>query len=236
MMEKAVYRTGRQVIGMYVRLMMRMDIVRHAPLPKGPKIIAANHPSSPDPAWLMLLEPDYMSMLVTEMIFEMPWLGKYMHGAGHIPVYKGRGREAFDEALRRLNAGETIGIYPEGDLSPEPDQVGDARTGTARLALMTGVPVIPVGIHIDKSRILHEKKTVKQFTADARWYMKGPYAMTVGQTMNFAGSVEDRENVQHISKQIMTQIASLARESAYRMASQPAGLPRTMRWTGLSDA
>jgi len=53
--------------------------------------------------------------------------------------------ESLNVALEALNMGEIIGIYPEAQLNDN-DYLLPPRSGTARLALWTGFPVVPVGI------------------------------------------------------------------------------------------
>jgi hypothetical protein len=43
---KALYRMGRSFVAAYMHLMLDVDIQRHAPLPEGPKILAASGSSS----------------------------------------------------------------------------------------------------------------------------------------------------------------------------------------------
>ena len=99
-----------------------------------------------------------MSILITESCFKLPGLGAFLRAAGHVPVVSGSGKAALDEGIRLLRAGRTVGIFPEGVLSPL-DQLGRGgcyapHTGVARLALATGAPVIPVGISLDPARIV----------------------------------------------------------------------------------
>ncbi len=64
-----------------------------------------------------------------------------------IPVHRGsvRARDAVDSGLKVLDSGGVIAMFPEGTLTRDPDLWPMvARTGAARMALMTGVPVIPV--------------------------------------------------------------------------------------------
>ena len=55
----------------------------------------------------------------------------------------------FQEARRRLLAGKSVGIFPEGTVNAGPDSLLRGRNGVARLSLETGAPVIPVGIQFD---------------------------------------------------------------------------------------
>ena len=80
-------------------------------------------------------------------MFKVPVIGKILHGAGQIPVYRGStdAAHAFRAAVAAVNAGECVAFYPEGTLTRDPDLWPmTAKTGAARVALMTGAPVIPV--------------------------------------------------------------------------------------------
>jgi 1-acyl-sn-glycerol-3-phosphate acyltransferase len=81
-----------------------------------------------------------------EDLFRIPVVGTALRGAGQIPVERGSGdpepMRRMSEALRR---GEVVAIYPEGTVTTRPDHLPmDGKTGTVRLSLATGVPVIPM--------------------------------------------------------------------------------------------
>jgi 1-acyl-sn-glycerol-3-phosphate acyltransferase len=70
-----------------------------------------------------------------------------MRGAGQIPVDREHptAPQALDAAVAALHAGETVVIYPEGTVTKDPGKWPMlAKTGVARLALLSGVPVVPV--------------------------------------------------------------------------------------------
>ncbi len=217
MSQQAWYSMGRSAVAAYAQLALQMDISRHAPLPQGPKIIAANHPTTTDPILITLATSEPMHILITEMCFKVPAVGHFLRQAGHVPVVDGNGRAAFDEAIRLLKDGKTVGIFPEGALSPLDGGTWHPHTGVARLALLGGAPIIPVGIHLQRERIHFVETTVEAKTEIARWYLRGPYAMTVGEPMRFDGDVEDRQYVRSVSDRIMQRIACLSRESARRI-------------------
>jgi len=80
-------------------------------------------------------------------VFTIPVLGKIVGKLGQIPVYRqtADATSAFRAAVAGIERGECIVIYPEGTVSRDPDlwpMVG--KTGAARVALMTGCPVIPI--------------------------------------------------------------------------------------------
>jgi 1-acyl-sn-glycerol-3-phosphate acyltransferase len=222
MLQQAWYSVGHHAVASYAKWMVAMDISRHAPLPAGPKIIAANHPTTTDPIWITLLTSEPMHILITEMCFKVPLVGRSLQMAGHVPVVDGHGRAALEQACRLLKDGQTVTVFPEGALSPLDGGVGKPHTGVARLALTAGVPVIPVGIHLQCERIHFIETTVDGKTETARWYLRGPYAITAGEPMRLDGAVEDRAYVHSASERIMQRIAQLARESARRMQTPEA--------------
>ncbi len=53
---------------------------------------------------------------------------------------------ATERARRCLENGRSLGLFPEGTMNRDPAKLLCGRSGTARLALQCGVPVIPLGI------------------------------------------------------------------------------------------
>lgn len=227
-MQKLINRTGASLIGTYMRHALNLDVVQHGSFPAGAKILAANHPTTTDPFFLLSLVQEPMYLLVTEMAFKDPMLGPMLTAAGHIKVERENGRVAFDQAIDRLNAGGTIGIFPEGSLSPREGGLCRPKTGTIRLALEAGVPVIPVGIHLDRARIRYVAMTRGEMSETARWYLRGPYAITIGEPMTFTGSIDDHDYVRAKSNELADRIAQLSCESMTRMvAGQRSTVPAT---------
>lgn len=229
MLQKMLYDAGRAIVNRYMKLTLDVNVQWDAPLPDGPKIMAANHPTTTDPFYIMSLLKEQMHILVTEGAFDIPLFGRYLHWAGHIPVMRSHGAAALESAAAYLRQGHTVTIFPEGALSPVAGGVGRPCTGTVRLALMTGVPVIPVGIHLRP-----ELKKVISVCVNGQdtvgiFYPRGPYAITVGTAMTFQGDPENREAVRKSSERLIQRIALLSQASAVRltapeMAPLPTGL------------
>jgi 1-acyl-sn-glycerol-3-phosphate acyltransferase len=208
---------GRSTVDMYAHLALKMDIECQMPLPKGPKIIAPNHPTTLDPFLMLHIVREPISILVTGAAFEISVFGPTIRRMGHIPVVQGNGRAAFEKAKAVLKDGRTLAVFPEGALSPAEGGCQQPRTGAARLALVTGAPVIPVGIHLDRDRVRPIGGEIAGEEAEGRIYYGGPYAVTVGRPLWFAGELEDREFVHTVSDIIMRRIVHLAGLSAQRM-------------------
>src|SRR5512140_3129836 len=102
MFQSIFYWTGRAVMDLYARLALDTRVEWQTPLPAGPKIIAANHPTTLDPFLLLTVGFDQIRILVTESAFKVPGFGRYLRAAGHVPVFHENGRAAFDEGVRLL--------------------------------------------------------------------------------------------------------------------------------------
>ncbi len=120
--------------------------VEHVP-EKGAAIIAGNHPSYLDPLLVGLPIKRTIRFMAWDALFKVPLLGQLIKAVGAFPVdiRKGRGEAAFQQALRVLQDGDALGIFPEGQRSDQA-AMGELRTGVARLAIESGAPIVPVTI------------------------------------------------------------------------------------------
>lgn len=122
----------------------------HLP-PSGGFIVAANHYSEFDPLPLAHFLVDHGHVpffLAKSTLFSVPGLGAALRSLEQVPVYRATSRAAdgLDAAKSALvDEGKCIVIMPEGTLTHDPELWPmKAKTGVARLALATQVPVIPV--------------------------------------------------------------------------------------------
>ncbi|MBO0726040.1 MAG: 1-acyl-sn-glycerol-3-phosphate acyltransferase, partial [Blastocatellia bacterium] len=114
---------------------------------EGAVIIAGNHPSYLDPVLIGLPVKRKIRFMAWDALFRIPLLGQAIRALGAFPVdiRKGRGEAAYRQALRALESGEALGVFPEGQRSDQAT-MGDLRGGVARLAVETGAPIVPVTI------------------------------------------------------------------------------------------
>ena len=115
----------------------------------GPAIVAANHISYLDPfanGYAILKAGRRPRFLAKDELFKVPIVGTVLRGAHQIPVDRGSGGAApLISANRALDQGELVLIYPEGTVTKNPDFLPmQARTGTVRLSLMSGIPITPL--------------------------------------------------------------------------------------------
>ncbi len=143
----------------YVSLMFHWRANRRSTIPaSGPAIVIANHRSPVDPMLLWMNHHLWerqgpirvINFLMAREYYEvrgLMWLCRAMRS---IPVERdGQDMRPAREALRRLQSGEVVGLFPEGRINtPDSGQEllpGDP--GVAWLALRSKVPVLPIFIH-----------------------------------------------------------------------------------------
>jgi 1-acyl-sn-glycerol-3-phosphate acyltransferase len=119
---------------------------------QGGVIIAINHLSHADTtlmARLIWTSGRVPRFLIKAGVFDWPVIGRMMHGAGQIPVYRGTAdaSQSLHDAVDALARGEAVVIYPEGTTTKDPDNWPMlAKTGVGRLVLLSpDTPVVPVG-------------------------------------------------------------------------------------------
>lgn len=119
--------------------------LEHVPA-DGPAIVAGNHIGYYDfitgalPGMLRGRRPTrYMAK---KELFDHWLMGPVCRAVGHVEVDRSLGAGSIDEAVKRLNEGELIGIFPEGTLSASLE-LEEFKTGAARIAQASGAPLIP---------------------------------------------------------------------------------------------
>ncbi len=78
-------------------------------------------------------------------VFDHPVGGPVMRSMHHISVDRADGGASMEEALRYLQAGEVVGIFPEATISRS-FEVKELKSGATRIAAEAGVPLIPVAL------------------------------------------------------------------------------------------
>ena len=76
-------------------------------------------------------------------VFDHKLSGPLMRGMKHIPVDRyGGGAESYQAAVKALQSGEIVGVFPEATISTS-YELKDFKTGAARMAMEAGVPLLP---------------------------------------------------------------------------------------------
>jgi glycerol-3-phosphate dehydrogenase (NAD(P)+) len=143
-----IYGFVRVTFQAFFLVYFRMKRIGREHIPKrGPVIIASNHRSFLDPFVIACMARRPMYYVAKKEIFQYNRLLAWTLGAlGAFPVDRGAGDAAFiDTAKAILARGDIVLIFPEGTRT-RPGALGKPRRGVGRLALETGVPVVPIAV------------------------------------------------------------------------------------------
>ncbi|AZP81370.1 lysophospholipid acyltransferase family protein [Mycobacterium avium] len=130
----------------------KVEGLEHVPS-SGPAILASNHLAVMDSFYLPLVVRRRITFLAKSEYFTgtglKGWFQRWFFTAGgQVPIDRtdaDSAQAALTTAQQVLAQGKLLGMYPEGTRSPD-GRLYKGKTGLARLALQTGVPVIPVAM------------------------------------------------------------------------------------------
>ncbi|MDZ7344254.1 MAG: lysophospholipid acyltransferase family protein [candidate division KSB1 bacterium] len=200
-----LYRLTRAVGKVGLGIFFQKIQLRHPEVvpEKGPVVFVANHPNSiMDALVLGFVIKRKVNYIAHARLFRPAGMNWFLRRCGVIPVYRRQddpekmeqNLSAFQACYEALEAGETIGIFPEGT-SDMRRKVKAVKTGAARIVLETearngyslGVKLIPVGLHFFsrshfRSRVLvnfgEPIPLVKYFTRYHQDQIEGVRALT----------------------------------------------------------
>ncbi|MDT8371619.1 MAG: lysophospholipid acyltransferase family protein [Gammaproteobacteria bacterium] len=114
---------------------------------QGGALVVANHVSGLDPFLLISACQRPLRFLIAREEYERPLLKWLFKAAGCIPVDRSGSPElALRQALRALQSGEVIALFPHGKIHLDSDPPRKLKAGFARLAAWANVPIHPVRI------------------------------------------------------------------------------------------
>lgn len=176
-----LYRAVAVVIRSALASMTRKDWHGQNDMPEqGGFIAVSNHVTYADPLTLahFLYNSGYPPhFLAKSPLFTIPVVGFVLRKLDQIPVHRGsvRAKDAVETGMKVLRSGGVIAMFPEGTLTRDPDLWPMmARTGAARMALDTGVPVVPVAQWGAHTLLGHYSKRLHPFPRKTVTVKAGP--------------------------------------------------------------
>jgi len=153
----------------------------HHNLPDGPAIIAPNHTAAIDGPLIVLASPDTFALAKSEL-FSSP-VAPLLRVAGQIPLERTfPDVDGLRRAVHVLRSGRKLAIFPEGRRGS--GDFTQFRGGVAWLALVTGVPVVPVAIlgtkpsGTDLNAVPRLRATIDVVFGGARHYAEAAWPRT----------------------------------------------------------
>lgn len=181
----------------------------------GPFILSPNHYSEIDPlvmgvaVWHLGRVPRFMAKA---SLFKIPVVSWFLRASGQIPVDRlgavraGSGANPMSAANALIEREAGVIVYPEGTLTRDPDLWPmRGKSGAVRLALETGMPLIPAA-HWGTQRLM--PRYGKRIHPIPRKTIR----VAVGEPLDlsrFDGREIDQQLVAEATEQLMTEITAL---------------------------
>lgn len=187
---------------------------------EGGVILVVNHVTKIDPLTIAHFVHDHGRLprfLAKAGLWDVPGLGWILRHAGQIPVERmsGQASGALDAAIAAVQAGECLVVYPEGTVTRDPGMWPmRAKSGAARLALASGMPVIPVA-HWGEQEIL------PPYSAKPHLYPRKHVTVKAGDPVELAdliGGDVTPEKVSKATDRIMEALTALVEELRHETA------------------
>ena len=194
------------------RVFFRPLVVGEEHIPaSGGAVLASNHLSMCDSLFLPVMTRRRVTFLAKQEYFTGRGLkgrakAAFVRGTGLIPINRddaSAAASALAAGARAVKAGMLLAVYPEGTRSPD-GRLYRGKTGVARMAMDTGVPVVPVAM-IGTDRV---QPIGQVFPRLARVQIR------LGKPLQPPAAATDpaveRERARAFTDQIMTAIAGLS--------------------------
>jgi 1-acyl-sn-glycerol-3-phosphate acyltransferase len=204
-----VYLLAKGILKPWLRTWFRWHMEGIDRIPStGPAILAFNHIAYLDPfaaAYAVDAAGRRPRFLAKSELFADRRIAWILKGCGQIGV--GRGTRAapvaLDNALDGLRRGEIVVVFPEGTITTDPDlNPMAAKSGTARMALESQVPVLPCAIWGTQN--VWAKGYAKHW-----WPPRQDILVRVGEPYVARGSATDRADIVRVGEEIMDRISLL---------------------------
>lgn len=209
-----VYGALRTTLVLPLREALRWTIEGAHRIPvRGPVILASNHVSYLDPLVLGYVADRRhrrVRFLAKRELFDRRATGAILRAAHQIPVARDSAAASgsLDDAVAALAAGECICVFPEGTISLDLEPM-TGKTGTARLAAASGVPVTPVGLW-GAHRILFKGRK-------PRWRWGIAETVVIGDPLR----IDPAEEVHAATDRIMAAVAGCVAQARAVYPQQP---------------
>ncbi|GAA4968579.1 lysophospholipid acyltransferase family protein [Actinoplanes utahensis] len=179
----------------------------------GPVILVPNHVSHFDPlvvAHYIFRAGRWPRFLGKASVWKVPVIGYLLVKTRQIPVERGsvEAVKSLDTLVEALREGSAVVIYPEGTTTRHPDLWPmRGKTGAARLALLTGAPVVPIA-NWGAQRIFDPRTNRLRLR-------RTPVTVTTGRPVDlsrWAGAEPSRAVLEEMTEKIMLDVRDLLGE------------------------
>lgn len=183
----------------------RLELLNRWQIPAtGPAILVCNHISGIDPLIIQSVSPRVIIWMMAREYYDIKLTHWVFRRAESIPVERtGRDLASTRSAMRALEAGRVLGVFPEGKIESEGRELLPFQTGVALMSIKTHVPVYPA--YIDGTS--RGRSMLPAFLIPNR------IRLAFGPPVSLQGFATDRESLDRATQRIVDAIETLKRQS-----------------------
>lgn len=244
-----LYSLAAGLLGAVVSTVSRLELTRRtmsrAELPDGPVIVVANHTGFADGILLALVGRRLgrsLRLMATGGVFRSGLVGPFVRRLGFIAVLRDTSAAAgsLDAAATALEAGEAVGLFPEGRITRDPQHWPErSRTGAVRLALRTGAPVVPVAL-VGAQQVVGTRGIVARLIRNT--LLRPRVSVAVGEPIDVRrlagagpGLPVDEATVRRVADEVMAVLVAHVAELRGEPAPYPFGVPEEVLSAGAQE-
>ena len=170
----------------------------------GPAILVSDHSTMGDPLVLLTTAGRPIVFLMAKEIYDQSHVRWVFRAFSCIPVKRGTmDVKAIRAMLKTLQAGQVVGVFPEGGIDNFRDEEG--HLGVAYLALKTGAPIVPTSIRWASQRPETMWKTI---------LCPGRAMVTYGEAISFpAERNPKKDRLAEVTSMVMKSIRDLQKKT-----------------------
>lgn len=193
----------RATLAKLLRLALRVTIIGEDNVPAGGALLAGNHVSYMDPILLWCVSPRPCHFMSKSELWQRGPTAWGLPRLWSFPVDRGAAdRTAIQTATRLLEAGELVGVFPEGTRAGVDGSRAEAQGGVSFIAIRAGVPIVPVAF----------VGTEKVWPRGRRFPRLAPVTIAYGEPLRPEGVSPDagrKERVEAVTSELMRRIDAL---------------------------
>jgi 1-acyl-sn-glycerol-3-phosphate acyltransferase len=193
------------------RVIWRLKVRGRFPIANGKgAVVICNHRSSLDPTFIAMTVPRLVRWMVAREFCESPLFRGILKVCGVIPV----GRAGYDTAaakaaIRIVENGGLVGIFPEGGINESDQLLRPGRSGAALIALKARAPVVPCYI----------ENAPYDGTPLGCLFMPAAVTLTIGEPIDLSAYYDGdptREVLNELTLRFLGAIARMAGDDEFR--------------------
>lgn len=199
-MADALYWTLKRVLTPLADAYFSLRASGQEHLPAGPFIVAGNHSSLLDWAFVARFVDRPIRFVLTREFYDQPVFSGIYRRLGIIPIRDGAIElSAVRQLLGTLRRGEIVGVFPEGRITRDGELL-PAQPGVIAIAARAGVPIVPVGV----------RGAFEAFPRDARLPRPHPVRVAYGTPLDVTpADVRTRDGQTRLAGELMRRIGEL---------------------------